>query len=162
VRLGIAGADAAGRAFEEIVANARARSPAALIDGVEVQEMIPEGVEILLGLSTDDQLGPILTVGLGGVMTEVLRDVSQRPVPVSRAEARRMLAELRGARVLKGFRGRPPADVEALLDTMLGLSALGVAWRELNPEVDLNPVVVLERGKGAFAVDALVQLRPGP
>jgi acyl-CoA synthetase (NDP forming) len=162
VRLGIASAEGARKAFEAIVASARAHNPAALIEGVEVQEMVPEGVEILLGLSTDDQLGPILTVGLGGVMTEVLRDVSQRPVPVSRAEARRMLAELRGARTLQGFRGHPPADVEALLDTMLGLSALGVAWAELHPEVDLNPVVVLERGKGAIAVDALARLHPVP
>jgi hypothetical protein len=92
------------------------------------------------------------------VLTEVLRDVAQRPVPVSRAEARQMLAELRGGWVLEGFRGRPAADVEALLDAMLGLSALADAWRDRRPEIDLNPVVVLERGQGAVAVDALVQL----
>ncbi len=160
VRLGVAGGDAARAAFEEIVAHARAYAPAACIDGVEIQEMVPEGVEILLGVSTDDQLGPILTVGLGGVLTEVLRDVVQRPVPVSRAEARRMLAELRSGSVLDGFRGRPAADVDALLDTMLGLSALADAWRDRRPEIDLNPVVVLERGRGAVAVDALVQLSP--
>ena len=108
VRLGVAGGDAARAAFEEVVAHGRAYAPAARIDGVEIQEMVPEGVEILLGVSTDDQLGPILTVGLGGVLTEVLRDVAQRPVPVSRAEARRMLAELRSGWVLDGFRGRPP------------------------------------------------------
>ena len=85
-------------------------------------------------MSTDDQLGPILTVGLGGVLTEVLRDVAQRPVPVSRAEARRMLKELRSGWVLDGFRGRPPADVDALLDTMLGLSALADAWRDRKPK----------------------------
>jgi acyl-CoA synthetase (NDP forming) len=159
VRLGVGG-DAACAAFEEIVAHARAYAPTARIDGVEIQEMVPEGVEILLGVSTDDQLGPILTVGLGGVLTEVLRDVVQRPVPVSRAEARRMLAELRGGWVLEGVRGRPAADVDALLDTMLGLSALADAWRDREPEIDLNPVVVLERGRGAVAVDALVQLSP--
>jgi acetate---CoA ligase (ADP-forming) len=160
VRLGVVGGDAACAAFEEIVAHARAYAPTARIEGVEIQEMVPEGVEILLGVSTDDQLGPILTVGLGGVLTEVLRDVVQRPVPVSRAEARQMLAELRGSRVLEGFRGRPAADVDALLDTMLGLSALADAWRDRNPEIDLNPVVVLERGRGAVAVDALVHLSP--
>lgn len=160
VRLGVVGGDAARAAFEAIVASARGYAPAARIDGVEIQEMVPDGVEILLGVSTDDQLGPILTVGLGGVLTEVLRDVVQRPVPVSRAEARQMLAELRGSRVLEGFRGRPPADVEALLDTMLGLSALADAWRDREPEIDLNPVVVLERGRGAVAVDALVHLSP--
>ena len=88
VALGIASADEARDAFDRIVASARAHQPGATIDGVEVQEMIPEGVEMLLGLSTDDQLGPVLTVGLGGVLTEVLGDVAQRPVPVSRAEAR--------------------------------------------------------------------------
>ncbi len=71
-----------------------------------------------------------------------------------------MLKELRGARVLDGFRGRPPADVEALVDTMLALSALGDAWRGLRPEVDLNPVIVGARGEGAVAVDALVHLSP--
>jgi acetate---CoA ligase (ADP-forming) len=160
VRLGVAGGDAARAAFGEIVAHARAYAPAARIDGVEIQEMVPDGVEILLGVSTDDQLGPILTVGLGGVLTEALRDVVQRPVPVSRAEARRMLAELRSGWVLEGFRGRPAADVDALLDTMLGLSAVADAWRDRKPEIDLNPVVVLERGRGAVAVDALVQLNP--
>jgi acyl-CoA synthetase (NDP forming) len=162
VRLGVAGGGAARAAFEEIVAHARVYAPAARIGGVEIQEMVPEGVEILLGVSTDDQLGPILTVGLGGVLTEVLRDVVQRPVPVSRAEARRMLAELRSGWVLDGFRGRPAGDVDALLDTMLGLSALADAWRDRKPEIDLNPVVVLERGRGAVAVDALVQLSPAP
>lgn len=160
VRLGVADGQEASAAFEEIVANARAYAPAARIDGVEIQEMAPEGVEILLGVSTDDQLGPILTVGLGGVLTEVLRDVVQRPVPVSRAEARRMLAELRSSWVLEGFRGQPAADVDALLDTMLGLSAVADAWRDRKPEIDLNPVVVLGRGRGAVAVDALIQLNP--
>ena len=112
-------------------------------------------------MSTDDQLGPILTVGLGGVLTEVLRDAVQRPVPVSRAEARRMLAELRAGQVLEGVRGLA-ADVDALLDAMLGLSALADAWRDRKPEIDINPVVVLERGRGAVAVDALVQLSPTP
>jgi acyl-CoA synthetase (NDP forming) len=162
VRLGVVGGDAARAAFEEIVANARAYAPAARIDGVEIQEMVPDGVEILLGVSTDDQLGPILTVGLGGVLTEVLRDAVQRPVPVSRAEARRMLSELRSGRVLEGVRGRPASDVDALLDAMLGLSALADAWRDRQPEIDINPVVVLERGRGAVAVDALVQLSPTP
>jgi acyl-CoA synthetase (NDP forming) len=160
VRLGVVGGDAARASFEAILASARGYAPTARIDGVEIQEMVPDGVEILLGVSTDDQLGPILMVGLGGVLTEVLRDVVQRPVPVSRAEARQMLAELRGSRVLEGFRGRPAADVDALLDTMLGLSGLADAWRDRKPEIDLNPVVVLECGRGAVAVDALVQLNP--
>lgn len=160
VRLGVVGGDAARATFEEIAANARAHAPAARIDGVELQEMVPDGVEILLGVSTDDQLGPILTVGLGGVLTEVLRDAAQRPVPVSRAEARRMLAELRSSQVLEGVRGRPAADVDALLDAMLSISALADAWRDRKPEIDINPVVVLKRGRGAVAVDALVQLSP--
>lgn len=160
VALGISGAEEGRAAFERIVAAARAYQPDATIDGVEVQEMIPRGVEILLGLTTDEQLGPVLTVGLGGVMTEILRDVVQRPVPISRAEARRMLSELRGSKILQGFRGGPPADVEALLDTMLGLSALGAAWRDRRPEIDLNPVIVLEQGRGVVAADVLVDLSP--
>jgi acetyltransferase len=158
VRIGIDTADGARDAFESIIDSVSSHHPRAAIDGVEVQEMAPEGIEMLLGVTSDDQLGPILTVGLGGVMTEVLRDVSMRTVPVSRVEVRKMLEELRGSALLRGFRGSPPADVEALVDAILGLSALADTYRSSNPEIDLNPVIVGQIGGGVTAVDAVVQL----
>jgi len=158
VRVGVETAADAREAFNAIIASVSSKCLDAAIEGVEVQEMVASGIEILLGVSTDEQLGPILTVGLGGVMTEVLRDVSMRPVPVSRAEARCMLAELRGFALLEGFRGAPPADIGALLDAILGLSALADAYRASAPEIDVNPVIVGPVGHGVTAVDAVVHL----
>jgi acyl-CoA synthetase (NDP forming) len=156
VRLGIQASDAA-QVFDEILAAVSLRAPGATIMGVEVQEMVGAGTEVLLGVSTDDQLGPVVTIGLGGIFAELLGDVVQRPVPVSRGEARRMISELGAARIFEGFRGRPPGDVDALVDSILGLSALAYAWREMRPEIDLNPVVVQPKGEGVITVDTLVR-----
>ena len=162
VIVGIRTADEARAAFKKIVRSVSLHCPGAAIDGVEIQEMVPEGIEILLGVTTDNQLGPMLTVGLGGVLTELLRDVSMRPVPVSRAEARRMLQELRGGALLEGFRGSGPADVEALLDAILGVSTMADLYRASSPEIDVNPLIVGLEGEGVIAVDTLVQLDGNP
>lgn len=158
VVLGVSGEREAGAAFERISSAVEAHLPSARVEGVEVQEMVEGGVEALLGVYTDEQLGPILTVGLGGIFTEVLGDVSVRPVPITRGDAEAMLDELRGKKVLEGARGRPRADREALVDSMLRLSALADALRDRRPEVDLNPVLVLPEGQGAVAVDWLFRL----
>jgi acyl-CoA synthetase (NDP forming) len=151
VRIGIDSADEAWEAFESIIDSVSSIRPGASIEGVEVQQMAPKGVEMLLGVTTDEQLGPILTVGLGGVMTEVFRDVSIRTVPVSRAEVRQMLEELRGFTLLEGFRGEPPADIETLIDAILGLSVLADVYRTSTPEIDLNPVIVGPVGRGVVS-----------
>jgi acetate---CoA ligase (ADP-forming) len=158
VVLGVAGETGVRAAFESVITEVRRQVPGARIDGVEVQEMVPEGVEVLVGVYCDDQLGPMLTVGLGGIFTEALHDVSIRPVPISRADAVDMLAQLKGARVLAGMRGRPAADTEALVDLMLRVSALADALRDHLPELDLNPVVALARGEGVLALDVLFRL----
>jgi acetate---CoA ligase (ADP-forming) len=159
VVLGLSGAAEVEAAFERVLESVAAAVPGARIEGVEVQEMVEGGVETLLGVYTDEQLGPILTVGLGGIFTEVLGDVAVRPVPITRGDAEAMLDELRGRGVLEGARGRPPADREALVDAMLRLSALADSLRDLGPEIDLNPVLVLPAGRGAVAVDWLFETR---
>jgi uncharacterized protein YbaA (DUF1428 family) len=156
VVLNVSSKETAASAFTEIMTNTRNRVPSARILGVEMQPMLSGGVEVILGISTDDQLGPILSVGIGGIFTELFRDVAQRPVPISRGEALDMLEELRGSQLLYGFRERAQVDTAALIDTMLGLSAFANTYRHLKIELDLNPVVVLPDGGGALAVDCLL------
>ena len=158
VRVGVA-ADEVAATFDHIMRTGAAYAPGAHILGVEVQELVPPGVEMLVGVTTDDQLGPMVMVGMGGVLAEVLDDVAMRPAPVSRADVEEMVAELRGAPMLGGVRGRPPADVAAFVDLVLSVSALADAVRARDPEIDVNPVVVLPEGSGAVAVDHLVHLR---
>ena len=130
--------------------------PQARIDGALVQRMADPGVPVLLGVTWDDVFGPMLTAGLGGVLTELLGDVSHRLLPVDAALARAMLGELRGRRLLDGFRGAAPADVDALVEFMTGLSALALRWGPTVAEIEINPVLV--HASGATAVDALVRL----
>jgi acetate---CoA ligase (ADP-forming) len=158
VRLDVSTGTEARVAYDQIMASCRQYAPRSTLNGVEVQQMAEPGLEVLLGIRTDDQLGPILTVGLGGVFTELLRDVAQRPVPISRLDAQAMLEELRAGSILDGFRDRLPADKESLIDAMLGLSAFAEAARARSPEVEVNPLVVHEAGRGSTAVDLVVQM----
>jgi acyl-CoA synthetase (NDP forming) len=132
---------------------------AARITGVSVQEMVRDGVEVIVGVSCDPQLGPVLLFGTGGVMVEVYNDVALRRCPITRAEAEAMIAEVKGARLLQGFRGRPVADVEALADTLVRVSHLAMHLEGHLAELDINPLMVLPSGQGVKAVDALVVLR---
>ena len=157
VRLNVSTTDQARAAYEEILAESRRNMPDAVIDGIEVQQMVAPGLEILLGVTTDEQLGPIITVGLGGVFTELIQDVAQRPVPISRLDAQLMLAELRAKEVLDGFRGASAYDKHNLVETMLGLSAFADAYRNWAPEIDLNPLVLHKDGEGCLAVDLIVR-----
>jgi predicted nucleic acid-binding protein len=100
-------------AHAEILASAKAYAPQARIIGVSVQEMVGEGVEVIIGVSCDPQLGPVLLFGSAGVMVEVYNDVALQRCPITRSEAQAMIAEVKGARLLRGFRGRPAADREA-------------------------------------------------
>ncbi len=155
LRLGLADRVAIGTAYEEMLANVKNKKPNANIEGVLVQRQI-KGVECLLGISRDEQLGPTLVMGLGGVFVEILADVAIRIPPISANEARRALQSLKGAKVFAGARGAPPADIDALADMAARLSWLAFDLRDDIAELDLNPVVALPQGQGAFAVDALV------
>lgn len=142
------------RAHDDVVERARAADPTARIDGVLVCEQLTDGVEAVVGLATDELLGPAVMVGVGGTLVEVYRDVAFRIPPFDRDEARRMVAGLRGSALLRGARGRPPLDTEALIDVILAVQQLALDLGDLVAEIDLNPVLV--RPSGAVALDALV------
>ncbi|HEY7240179.1 MAG TPA: acetate--CoA ligase family protein [Burkholderiales bacterium] len=149
VALGVQGSGAIFRAYEEVLAAAR-RVPDAEIRGVLVQAMAPAGVEMLLGVHRDATFGPMLTVALGGIHAEALHDAALAPVPVSREDAHRLLASLRGKAVLEN------ADTEALVALVVALSQFAADHGERIAELDLNPVIVHPAGHGASAVDALI------
>jgi acyl-CoA synthetase (NDP forming) len=117
--------------------------------------MVTEGEELLLGVSHDPVFGPVITVGLGGIFVEIMRDVALARAPVSNSHAMRMLQSLRSYPVLNGARGRPVLDVEAAADAIVRLSWLAVDAGERLSELDINPLKVLPRGRGARVIDAL-------
>ncbi|MBI4235833.1 MAG: acetate--CoA ligase family protein [Chloroflexi bacterium] len=156
VRLNLATAAAVRRAYDEIVASARAKAPGAHIQGVTVQPMAPSGgVEVIVGMSRDRQFGPVLMFGLGGVAVEVLQDVAFRIVPLTRRDAREMVQEIKGYGLLTGFRSTPPVDLKALEELLLRVSDLAERTPGL-AEMDLNPVMAYS--DGTIAVDARMVL----
>jgi acyl-CoA synthetase (NDP forming) len=158
LRLGLENKQSVQKAYDEMLAAVKAKKPDAKLEGVLVQQQI-KGVECLLGISRDDQLGPTLVMGLGGVFVEILADVAIRIPPISATEARRAMENLKGAKVFTGVRGAPPADIDALAEMAARLSWLAYDLRDDIAELDLNPVVVMPAGQGAFAVDALLVTR---
>jgi acetate---CoA ligase (ADP-forming) len=155
VRVGLNTATEVREAFRRI-SDVVATLPDALIEGILVSEQLDDGVEAVVGLSTDALFGPTVMVGLGGVLVEVLGDVAMRVPPFDRREARRMVDELRGVALLRGTRGRPAADIDALIDIVMAVQRLGTELIDDVFELDLNPVLVGAEGLGAVALDALV------
>jgi succinyl-CoA synthetase beta subunit len=158
LRLGLEDRESVRRAYDEMLSQVRTLKPEANIEGVLVQKQI-KGIEYLLGISRDEQLGPTLVMGLGGVFVEILADVALRIPPISAAEARRALESLKGAKVFQGVRGAAPTDIDALAQMAARLSWLAYDLCDDIAELDLNPVIVLPKDQGAFAVDALVVMR---
>ncbi len=161
VRVGVASGEAVQAEFAAIMASAASYAPDAALDGVLVQEMVPDAIEMILGVNNDLLFGPAVMVGLGGIFAEVFRDVSWRLAPVTLPEAHDMIHELRTVALLEGVRGRPHADIDALARTIVHLSALALDLREQVAEVDINPLFVLPDGCGVVAGDALIKLRHG-
>ncbi|HUN70250.1 MAG TPA: acetate--CoA ligase family protein [Burkholderiales bacterium] len=159
IRLGVSGDEAVRRAFREVTDAARAYRAGAAIEGVLVQEMVEGGHEVLLGVSRDPTFGPVLTVGLGGVYVEVLKDLAFRLPPLSAEESLEALRELRAYPLLQGFRGRPRVDIGALAGCIERLSWLAADLSGEIAELDINPLRVLPQGRGARVVDALVVLK---
>ena len=159
VRLGLRDAGDVRKAYGQIMANAAGYAPNAAISGVLVQEMVTGGVEVIVGIAYDVQLGPMLLFGSGGVMVEVYNDVALRRCPITLSEALDMVAEIKGAKLLRGFRGQPPADIDALADTLVRVSHLAVHLEGRLAELDINPLMVLPAGQGVKAVDALILIR---
>ena len=159
VRLGLRDAAAVRAAYAEITAAAATNAPQARVTGVLVQEMVAGGVEVIVGVSYDAQIGPMLLFGIGGVMVELYGDVARRRCPITRAEAMEMIEEVKGAKLLHGFRGRAPVDVDALADALVRVSHLAVHLRGQLAELDINPLMVMPNGQGVKAADALVVLK---
>lgn len=157
VRVGVQGSAQVKAAFAQILGNARSYAPEARIDGVLVQEMVSGGTELILGINNDPLFGPAVMVGFGGIFAEVMKDVSFRLAPITRSEAHAMLRELRSFPILDGARGRPKADVEAVVDTLMRVSAMAVDLAGVLQEFDINPLFVLKQGEGVRAGDALAK-----
>ncbi len=159
VALGVAGENAVREAYQRVLASAKAAHPDASIRGVLVQSMAPPGHEMILGITRDPTFGPMLMVGLGGIHVEVLRDTAFAPVPIGREEALSLLGELKGAALLDGVRGAPPADRVALAELIASLSRFAADHKDLIEEIDLNPVIVHAQGQGLTVADALIVKR---
>jgi acetyltransferase len=149
------------QAYTEIMHNALVHAPQAQVLGVLVQEMVQGGIEVIVGLSQDPLFGPVLLFGMGGILVELYNDVAMRACPLSESDAREMLQEVRGTRLLQGFRGRPAADVEALIQLLMRVSELGLHCERDMRELDLNPLLILPSGQGVRAADALIVLAEG-
>ena len=159
VHLALAGPDALARAWDQITAAVR-RLPQVEFQGCAVQEMVEGEAEVIVGARRDEQFGPVVLVGWGGVLVEVLHDVQLAPAPVSNGRAVELLKELRMWPLLAGVRGRPALDVERVADIVRRVSVLAAELGERLVELDVNPVVVRTRGEGAVAVDYRATLGP--
>jgi succinyl-CoA synthetase beta subunit len=145
-------------AARQVTDNAKKAVPGAAIDGILVSEMA-SGLETLIGVINDPSFGPVVALGLGGVLTEVLKDVSYRVAPFDIDTARDMLAELRAAKLFEGYRGKPAADKEALARALVAVSEMATTLAPRLKELDINPVFVGPAGSGVVAADALVVLK---
>lgn len=159
VHLNIATPQALVQAAAEIVTAVRRAKPDARLTGLLASEMIRDGIEIIVGVVNDPGFGPVVALGLGGVLTEVLRDVTYRVAPFDEREARTMIGELRGRALFDGVRGRPRADSDALAAALARVSELAWQLRDRLAELDVNPLLVRPVGLGVIAADALVVLR---
>jgi acyl-CoA synthetase (NDP forming) len=158
VRLGVKCPEQVREAFDSVVSAANKLAPGARIEGVVVQRQILGGHSILLGVTRDPVFGPVMTVGLGGVMTEVFHDLAHRALPVDTGTAEEMLSELKSVALLNGFRGGSPSDIPALAALMADVSAFFLSYGGAITELELNPVIVLNVREGVVIVDALLSL----
>jgi acyl-CoA synthetase (NDP forming) len=156
VIVGVRDATQVREAFRTLHERARTRAPEARIDGVVVAQMAPKGVETILGVAHDPVFGAVLMFGMGGVFVEAFQDVAFRVAPFGVAEARAMIEEVRGKVLLAGVRGQPPADVEALASAIAALSVYAAQHADAIESMDINPLLVLPRGQGVLALDALI------
>jgi len=159
VKLGLKTSKQVKEAYDEIIRSVRERYPKAIIDGVSVQKMARPGTEVIIGMTKDAQFGPVLMFGLGGILVELLKDVSFRIVPLEREDAQEMIREIKGYPLLEGYRGSEPVDVSILVEILLKVSRFVDNHPEIK-ELDLNPIFAYK--DGAVAVDARVILEGNP
>lgn len=156
VKLQITSLEEAKKAYNDILESCCVYKPDARIQGILVQEMVPAGMEMIIGVMNDAQFGQMLLVGMGGIFVEVFKDAALYPCPVNHAEAKKMIQSLKAYKMLTGYRGSTPCDIEALADMMVKISQYAAETKETLAELDLNPVFVYEEGKGVCAADALI------
>ncbi len=144
------------QAYHEIIKNVEKKAPKASINGLFIQEMVKEGIEVIIGGKHDSTFGQTIAFGLGGIFVEVFEDVSFRVVPITKEDAIEMMKEIKSYKILKGYRGKKPADLEALTDILLKTSKMLGENPEIK-ELDINPVFALP--KGAVAVDARIIIK---
>jgi acyl-CoA synthetase (NDP forming) len=159
VRLNVQDAAQLQQAMAEVLSNAKRAAPQANVAGVLVSEMITDGLECIVGVVNDPCFGPVVAFGLGGILAEVIRDVTYRVAPFDRIEAHAMVRSIRGARLFDGVRGQPARDTEALADLLVAVSEMAWQLRDRVAEMDINPVLVRPVGKGVVAADALIVLK---
>lgn len=159
VLLAIADGTAARAAYDTLLARASKNAPQARIEGVMVTTMARKGAEVIIGVNRDPVFGPVVMFGMGGIFTELLKDVSFRAAPFDLDEAHRMIREIKGFPLLCGFRGAPPADIDALAHVLQRLSLFAAANAGELESIDLNPVLVLPEGEGVVALDAVILRR---
>ena len=159
VALKLQDGEAVMAAFDRIVENARKFNAEAVIEGVLVQKMASPGEEMIVGASRYPRFGTLLMFGLGGILVEVFKDVVFRLAPIGRNEARRMLSNIKGTAILKGVRGKPPVDTDAIERLLVSLSDMVLNHPEIR-ELDINPLIANEKGKGATVADCRIILAP--
>ena len=159
VILGIKDEESAVKAFKQIMENVRRNVPNARVTGVLYQKMAEPGyIEVIVGATRDPTFGPVIMFGLGGIFVEVLKDVSFRVAPLEPEDAEEMIKEIRTYKILEGYRGMPPRDIDSVKDILMKVSKLMLEVDEVQ-DIDLNPIMLYEKGKGALAVDVRVILR---
>jgi acyl-CoA synthetase (NDP forming) len=159
VRVGITTPEEAAAAYQSIVETVGRAVPEAVIDGVYVQKMAPAGIEVILGIKRYPVFGPLLMFGLGGIFVEIFKDVSFRLAPIRRNGAHHMVRSIKAWPMLSGARGTPPADGEELERCLIRLSALAADHPEI-VELDINPLIVHEKGSGCSVADCRMLLDP--
>jgi acetyltransferase len=157
IQVGLNDEEEVENAFLEILDNVRTHLPRAVIYGVDVQEMVEKGKELIIGCSQDIQFGSLLMFGAGGIYVNFLKDVSFRLAPMTRKDASEVIAETKMGTLLKGVRGEEPSDIEAIEDTILRISKLVTDFEDI-VELDINPAFAYERGKGISAVDVKITI----
>jgi acetate---CoA ligase (ADP-forming) len=162
VALNLRDADVIRHTYAQLSSNAVRHVPTTTIHGILVQRMAAKGIEVIVGVRRDVLFGPMLMIGLGGVQVELLRDVALAPAPLTRDDAYELLNQLRGRKLLDGIRGSPPSDVPALVDLVVRLSQFAAEHGDILNELELNPVIVHERGQGVSVVDALLTINRLP
>ncbi len=155
VKLSLNSATEVRNAYREIIHGLQKKYPSSSIQGVSVQKMAKPGTEVIVGTSKDPQFGPVIMFGLGGIFVEVLKDVSFRIIPLSRKDAQEMIEEIKGYPLLKGYRGKDPVDIPALIEIILKISSLMEKYPQIK-ELELNPILAYP--KGALGVDARIIL----